>query len=321
MKINKCLTPYNYTNKNDTGRIRYIVVHYVGATGDAEANVRYYASQYVGASAHYYVGFNGSIWQSVEDGDIAWSVGSKSYIHPEARNSNTLNIEMCVKKKNTATMSATDRDWYFEDATVLATAELIREKMREYGIGIDQVIRHYDVTGKICPNPFVYNTGKYTWQDFKQLISGSTAVRIPLKYTILSVTADVLNVRTEPSTAATKAGNLKKNNRLDCDCRQWNGDTCWFHYGDGWVSGRYLQGWVYDASVGKWWYLEAGYRYPVSTWKWIDGKCYYFDRNGWMLSECYVIFGDHYCFLDKNGVWIKERDTKNPDRSQYKVWE
>ena len=71
MQINKLLTPYNLTKRGDVDRIKYIVIHYVGATGGAEANCRYYASQYVGASAHYYVDFDGTIWQSVQDGDIA----------------------------------------------------------------------------------------------------------------------------------------------------------------------------------------------------------------------------------------------------------
>ena len=80
-KINKLLTPYNFTDKNDTGRIKYLVIHYVGATGGAEANCKYYSSKYIGASAHYFVVFTGEIWQSFEDGDIAWHCGASSYKH------------------------------------------------------------------------------------------------------------------------------------------------------------------------------------------------------------------------------------------------
>ena len=32
-KIEKLLTPYNFTNKDNAGRIKYIVIHYVGALG------------------------------------------------------------------------------------------------------------------------------------------------------------------------------------------------------------------------------------------------------------------------------------------------
>ena len=91
--VNKLLTPFNFTDKNNVGRIKYIVIHYVGALGGAQANCKYYAGQYVGASAHYFVGFNGEIWQSVEDEDIAWHCGASSYKHAECRNSNSIGIE------------------------------------------------------------------------------------------------------------------------------------------------------------------------------------------------------------------------------------
>ena len=69
-------------------------------------------------------------------------------------------------------MGATDKDWYFEDATVEAAAELTRYLMNKYGVPASHVIRHYDVTGKICPNPYVYNTSANTWDEFKRKISG-----------------------------------------------------------------------------------------------------------------------------------------------------
>lgn len=173
--INKLLTPYNFTDKNSEARIKYIVIHYVGALGGAKANCQYYARRYIGASAHFFIGFDGEIWQAVEIKDIAWHCGASSYKHADCRNSNSIGIEMCVRKKNTASMGATDKDWYFEDATVEAAAELTRYLMEKYGVPASHVIRHYDVTGKICPNPYVYNTMMHTWEKFKQLISSDGA--------------------------------------------------------------------------------------------------------------------------------------------------
>lgn len=174
MEIHKLLTPYNYTN-GDIGRIKYIVIHYVGALGGAEANCKYYASQYIGASAHYYVGFSGEIWRSVEDKNIAWHCGAKKYIDPECRNGNSLGIELCVRNKGS--MADISRDWYFEDATVQAAIELTRELMAKYNITADHVLRHFDVTGKICPNPYVYNHTQHTWDDFKAAL-----MKIPSEY-------------------------------------------------------------------------------------------------------------------------------------------
>lgn len=171
--INKLISKHNQ-NAGTTSRIKYIVIHYVGALGGAKANCEYYAGGNRGASAHYYVGFDGEIWQSVEDANIAWHCGAFSYVHPECRNANSIGIEMCVRKRSTKTMNATDKDWYFEDETVLSTIELTRYLMKKYNIPASHVIRHYDVTGKICPNPFVYNTGDYTWDEFKKEISAET---------------------------------------------------------------------------------------------------------------------------------------------------
>lgn len=177
MQINKLLTPYNLNRLGDTSRIKYIVIHYVGATGGAEANCRYYASKYIGASAHYYVGFNGEIWQSVEDGDIAWHCGAKTYRHPECRNSNSIGIELCVRNKGS--QAADSRDWYFEEATVQAAIELTKELMEKYDVPAERVIRHYDVTGKICPNPYVYNHTAHTWEAFKAALTATAPKKYP----------------------------------------------------------------------------------------------------------------------------------------------
>ena len=176
MEVYKLLTPYNY-NAGTADRIKYIVIHYVGALGGAEANCKYYASQYIGASAHYYVGFSGEVWQSVKDQNIAWHCGAKSFVHPECRNQNSIGIEMCVRN-GSGNLADTSRDWYFENATVKAAIELTKELMAKYNIPADRVIRHHDVTGKICPNSYVWNHTQHTWDAFK------AALVAPVEYTL-----------------------------------------------------------------------------------------------------------------------------------------
>ena len=56
MQIQKLLTPYNY-NPGQLSRIKYIVIHYVGATGGGEAKDENYTARRVGARAHYLFGF------------------------------------------------------------------------------------------------------------------------------------------------------------------------------------------------------------------------------------------------------------------------
>ena len=132
-KINRMISNYNY-NSGNISRIKYIVIHYVGALGGAQENCSYYGGGNRGASAHYFVGFAGEIWQCVEDRNIAWHCGASSYKHPECRNANSIGIEMCVRKKDAASLGATDKDWYFEGATVQSAIELTRYLMKKYNI-------------------------------------------------------------------------------------------------------------------------------------------------------------------------------------------
>ena len=181
LKINKNLISRNHTAlKREDGDIEYIVIHYVGALGDAKANTEYYKNNDVGASADFFVGHAGDIWQANDyEKYYSWHCGGGRQgsgggtCYGKCTNQNSVGIEMCVKKRSTATMNATDKDWYFTKDTVEAAAELTAYLMKELGVDLDHVIRHYDVNGKICPNPFVYDTGDTTWQEFKNKVKAN----------------------------------------------------------------------------------------------------------------------------------------------------
>ena len=213
MQINKLISKYNH-NSGSTNRIKYIVIHYVGAVGDAKASAEYFTKGNRNASAHYFVGYNGEIWQSVEDANIAWHCGAKKYNHPECRNSNSIGIEMCTK--TTGNPKVADANWYFEDATVTAAIELTKELMKKYGVSPDHVIRHYDVTGKDCPAPYVHNTGKHTWDEFKKAISGesvtltqATPVEVKPAEPVKAATGTISSFSEKKATAAVKGAEYK----------------------------------------------------------------------------------------------------------------
>lgn len=178
MNMNKNLMSRNHEALKRTAKdIQWLVFHYVGALGDAKENTEYYKNTNLNASADFWVGFAGDIWQGNDYWNYySWAIGGGlqgSGPHPYfqiAKNSNSVSVEMCVRKRSTGTMNATDRDWYFEDATVESAAELGAHLMKELDIDIDHVIRHYDVNAKVCPNPFVYDTGKTSWAGFKKKI-------------------------------------------------------------------------------------------------------------------------------------------------------
>lgn len=142
--------------------VSFLVFHYVGAAGGAEANARYYHSTPgIGASAHYFVdhGPDAQVWTSVPEGDTAWHCGRSDgkYKHPACRNANSIGIEMCCHQR-------ADGTWYIDEETMAAAAELGRDIMARYGIPMENVLRHYDVTGKLCPRPLI-DEGK--WAAFK----------------------------------------------------------------------------------------------------------------------------------------------------------
>ena len=136
--------------------IEYIVVHYTANKGDtAQNNLDYFARTKTGSSAHYFVDEN-EVCQSVKDTDVAWHCGSNNPRHPYCRNANSIGIEMCDSV-----------DGVPDDVKSL-TVSLVQELMSRYGIDSSHVLRHYDVTGKRCPAPWVDNPAE--WMEFKSML-------------------------------------------------------------------------------------------------------------------------------------------------------
>jgi len=188
------LTTLNLNVANRTkSDIHYIVIHYVGGPGGALANCRYFAKEKVGASAHLFVGHEGEVYRSVADKDIAWHCGGQTYYN-NARNTNSIGIELCCRPSGSA--------WRFETATIDATVALTREYMAKYAIPFSQVVRHYDVTRKICPEPYCGSATKdAAWAQFKARLQGAAAQPTPaFKAYAIRITATSLNIRTGPGT-------------------------------------------------------------------------------------------------------------------------
>ena len=151
----------NYT-QGRAQKIKYIVVHYTGNNGDTAAgNVNYFhGNRNLQASAHYFVDEN-EVWQAVKESDTAYHCGGRSYVHRECRNGNSIGIEMVSRKDSGGR-------YYIKPEVVRRAAALVRQLMAKYGIDSGCVLRHYDVTGKKCPEPFVRDAAQ--WLAFRRLI-------------------------------------------------------------------------------------------------------------------------------------------------------
>lgn len=186
VNILRKLTPYNFTAMSNK-KNRYIVIHYTGATGTAKNNAVYFARQKLQASAHYFVDEN-EVWQSVEDKDRAWHCGgglqgkNGHAFYGICTNSNSIGIEMCVKKD-------ANGEWYFEEGTVENAVDLVKMLMKKHNIPIDRVIRHYDVTGKNCPAPYIDES---SWASFKRKVLTDEEILSMTQYEELKKEIDTL---------------------------------------------------------------------------------------------------------------------------------
>ena len=168
----------NYGAKRDTSKIKYIVIHYTANDGDSdENNGKYFANNVVKASAHYFVD-DDSATQSVPDDYVAWAVGGSRYnnaggrLYGVATNTNTINIELCDDVKNGVI--------YPSAKTIENALLLTKSLMKKYNIPASNVIRHYDVNGKLCPAYWTDNTKWKIEFHNKLTTKGEQTVKVEL---------------------------------------------------------------------------------------------------------------------------------------------
>lgn len=161
MEIVKKLIKRNFTPATNR-KIEFIVIHDTGnpsAGANAEMHYKYFDSADRNASAHYFVD-DKQIIQIIEDEDIAWHIGDAKNpptidgVRP--RNSNAIGIEICINE---------DGDYF---KAVQNALWLTKELMKKYNLPPSRVIRHHDVSGKICPQSMSgFNGTSYTWVVWK----------------------------------------------------------------------------------------------------------------------------------------------------------
>lgn len=133
-------------------RIKGIVIHYTGNPGStAMQNRNYFESlkdtKETSASSHFVVGLEGEIVQCVPTWEVAYASNH--------RNSDTISIETCHMTE----------DGTYTDETYDSLVELTAWLCKKYNLTEEDLLRHYDVTGKICPKYFVENED--AWDAFK----------------------------------------------------------------------------------------------------------------------------------------------------------
>ena len=146
------LTPNPYSRPQKAlEKVNGIVVHYTANPGTSARQNRDYfnglaETKKTKASSHFVIGLEGEIVQCIPCNEISYASNN--------RNSDTISIECCIE----------DETGKFNDSTYQSLIELTTWLMGRYDLSADDVIRHYDVTGKKCPLYFVEHED--AWEQF-----------------------------------------------------------------------------------------------------------------------------------------------------------
>ena len=166
LQINSTIRASKIGGKRPLSAIRAIVFHYTANTGSSASalgNARYFANGSEGraASAHYCVDEKNIVYECVPLDTVAWSVGdgrSGKYGNL-VNNYNSVSIEM---------VSHTDASgaYYIPKATQENAARLCQMLLKKLP-GVQYAVRHYDVSGKLCPLPMI---AENKWKEFQKLL-------------------------------------------------------------------------------------------------------------------------------------------------------
>lgn len=157
------INPYSRSGQKITA-VRKAVIHWTANYGATALNHYNYFKNLSGryASAHIFVDKNEAIC-IIPLNEVAYHANDGSYRGvPELKpNANLLSVsvEMCVEK-----------DGSFHPNTIARTEDVFVELCRMYGLNpLTDIVRHYDITHKNCPAPWVSNGQLFI--DFKNRVN------------------------------------------------------------------------------------------------------------------------------------------------------
>ena len=132
--------------------VKNIVIHYVANPGTtAKQNRDYFNNDDTKVSAHFVVGLEGEVIQCIPLDEISSATND--------RNVDTVSIEVCHP----------DESGKFADATYESVVKLTAWLCKKYNLTQNDVIRHYDVTGKDCPKYYVEHPA--AWKQLQEDIA------------------------------------------------------------------------------------------------------------------------------------------------------
>ena len=213
--------------------IDYIVIHYTAGisskAGSAANTAAYYKSTDREVSSDYVVDDGGAVLYNPDiKNRYTWHCGGSKYstkggaYYGKCKNANSIGIEVCSTNSAGSVKNANDKTWSFTSAAVENAVQLTKQLMKEYGIDASHVIRHYDVTGKLCPGIVGWNAdsgSEAAWQDFKKRISSASSTKTDKLYRVRKSWSDAKS----QIGAYASLDNAKKACKAGYTVYDWNG--------------------------------------------------------------------------------------------------
>ena len=165
--------------KTPNRTIKYIAIHYTAGASSAPGRAVSMKSSWektkrasadFGCDDRDMVQFNPDLknYRCWSVGDAKKTAGGGAQLYGKATNSNTISIEMCSNLREGYDHSKVNHEgWYFTEATLNNAARLAKILMKKFNIPIERVVRHYDISGKICPGVVGWNNYKVYSKDGK----------------------------------------------------------------------------------------------------------------------------------------------------------
>ncbi|MCY8009688.1 N-acetylmuramoyl-L-alanine amidase [Bacillus haynesii] len=137
--------------------VKGIVMHWTATPGASALNERnYFNGTCIAdkrfASAHYFVDRK-EAQLIIPENEVAYHAHDQnrcyvSFLKPNA-NTKAIGVEMCVEKNG-----------QIHSETIQNAAEVVADLCKRYGLSTDKIVRHYDVTNKSCPAPWVKDSNQ-----------------------------------------------------------------------------------------------------------------------------------------------------------------
>lgn len=161
--LNSCIT------KTPNRTIKYIAIHYTAGASSAPGRALHMkdsweksrrASADFGVDDATMVQFNPDLknYKCWSVGDAKKTAGGGAQLYGKATNANTISIEICSNLKKGYNASKVNHEgWYYTDKSLDNAVKLTKILMKKFNIPIERVVRHYDISGKICPGIVGWN--------------------------------------------------------------------------------------------------------------------------------------------------------------------